>query len=446
MLKLAPSPVNRFPRSEVDIELRGGQVITRGHGGAAEGYPQWVVAYQGGRVGRVAAIQALQRRLRPYREGRDGLLLSNNWGDRSQDSRLNEPFVMAEIAAAPEIGIDVLQLDDGWQKGVTANSTQDAGQGVWSDYWAVDPEFWTARPSGFPRGLGPVVEACRAAGLKLGLWYSPDSSNEFANWERDADQLSALGTAYGVRHIKIDGVKLSSRRAEERLQAMFDRALERAGGDLTLDADVTAQVRLGFWGAPYAGPLFVENRYTDWHNYWPHQTLRTIWQLAHHINPMRLRMEFLNPYRNQDQYGDDPLAPSRYSPAALFATVMMTSPLAWFELSNAPAPFRREVGELVRIWKRHRAQIFSSAVIPIGGEPDGYTWTGFCTLPETEDEALYAVVYRPLDSRADWSFELPRSGTGAVEWLAGPGRARVREGRVLVEIDEPLGYGFLRMA
>ena len=40
----------------------------------------------------------------------------------------------------------------------------------------------------------------------------------------------------------------------------------------------------------------------------------------------------------------------------------------------------------------------------------------------------------------------PRSVTGAVEWLAGPGRAHVREDRVQVEVDGPLGYGFLRIA
>lgn len=54
-------------------------------------------------------------------------------------------------------------------------------------------------------------------------------------------------------------------------------------------------------------------------------------------------MEFLNNTRNTSLYADDPLAPSTYSPAYLFATVMFASPLARCELSNLPADYIAQI-------------------------------------------------------------------------------------------------------
>ena len=55
---------------------------------------------------------------RKYREGMGGkslVAMSNTWGDRNRDSRICEAFVMKEIDAAAELGLDIVQIDDGWQ-------------------------------------------------------------------------------------------------------------------------------------------------------------------------------------------------------------------------------------------------------------------------------------------------------------------------------------------
>ena len=70
--------------------------------------------------------------------------------------------------------------------------------------------------------------------------------------------------------------------------------LRESKGKVVFDLDVTAEIRPGYFGVPDAGPIFVENRYTDFHRYWPHQTLRNLWKLAQYVDPLRLRMEFLN--------------------------------------------------------------------------------------------------------------------------------------------------------
>jgi alpha-galactosidase len=85
-------------------------------------------------------------------------------------------------------------------------------------------------------------------------------------------------------------------------RAKFDRLLEGSDGAITFDLDVTAEIRPGYFGLPDIGPLFVENRYTDFHRYWPHQTLRNLWMLSQAVDPLRLRMEVLNNARNADKY------------------------------------------------------------------------------------------------------------------------------------------------
>lgn len=443
IVKVAPGPEHRFVPASADLVIADDHLITRGHGGMLAGYRHWIVAYQGDAAQRTAAIQQLQLHLRPPVAGRDGLVVSNTWGDRSRDSRMTEEFLLAEVAAAKDLGMDVVQLDDGWQKGLTANAWNRPQDGAWGHYWQIDPDFWTPRPSSLPRGLEPVMEAAREAGVGVGLWFSPDSSDELSNWERDRDCLVDLVDAHGISQAKLDGILLSSPRAEDRLRRLLAALIDHTNGALTFDLDVTAQVRLGYWGALHAGPIFVENRYTDFHNYWPHQTLRTLWKLAHHIHPVRLRMEFLNPYRNADRYADDPLAPGNYPAATLFATVMMASPLAWFELSESAAPFRRELADVITVWKAHRNAFQRQVILPIGEEPDGYSWTGFCSLSATED--LYAVVFRPVGSESSWTFVPPRPGCRRVEWLHGDGAASIEDGVVRVEVGQELGYAFLRL-
>ena len=235
------------------------------------------------------------------------MFLSNTWGDRSRDARIQDAFLRQEVEAAARLGVDVVQIDDGWQQGRTSNSAQKGG--VWNGFWASDPGFWNVNRQRFPAGLSPVIDLARRKGMGFGLWFSPDSSNEFSNWERDAERLLELHRTAGVNYFKIDGVKAITELGEERLQMLFNRVLSKSGGRVVIDLDVTAETRPGYFGAMSVGPIFVENRYTDFHSYWPHQTLRNLWELAQYVDPLRLRMEFLNNTRNTNLYADDRLLP-----------------------------------------------------------------------------------------------------------------------------------------
>jgi len=454
ILKMLPLPHARPVASPVDLRVTARQdtgfdlrVVTSDPEETVETLA--VLPYTGGAFGRIRALHACQQAARPDTPShRVPRFLSNTWGDRNRDSRICEAFLLREIEAGAALGVDVVQIDDGWQRGTTANSVHAQKQGgVWEGYWKTDPDFWQPHPSRFPRGLQPLVEAAAQHGMQIGLWYSPDSSGSFANWERDAAMLLELHRAHGVEHFKIDGVNARDRAGCANLQRMFSRVQCASAGRVVFDLDVTAQVRSGYFGALAAGVLFVENRYTDWHRYWPHQTLRNLWKLARWVDPRRLRMEFLNPARNAERYPDDPLAPVHYAPDALFATVLCANPLGWFEVSNLSSAFMARAAPLVRQWRQQREAFFAGTIVPVGEAPDGFAWTGFASIA-ADGASAYLLAFRERHADARHRFELPGLTPRAwrCEILAGAGEAAADEaGCIGVRIPEELGYLWLRL-
>ncbi len=443
-LKEAPLPLARPERCAWDIQVDVDG--PRRFRFAGQGYPYVLLAYRGGRWGRIAALHAYQRQRRRYDPRRDGLFMTCTWGDRSRDSKINEPFILKEMEAAARLGVDVFIMDDGWQAGRSANSA--SGKGVWNGYWAASPDFWKPDGKRFPRGFAPVVEAARANRINLGLWFAPDSSNDGANWQRDAECLLAYHHESGMDFFKVDSLKTTTLTGEQNARRFFDRVLQQSQGRIVLDYDITAEVRAGYFGAMEVGPVFIENRYTDWHNYWPHQTLRNLWKLSHYVDPVRLRMEFLNNTRNQGKYAGDRLAPAAYTPDTLFATVLFSSPLGWFESSNLPEPFIASAAKLVNLWKRERAQMFGGSLYPIGSAPDGVAWTGFASVARNRKSG-YLLLFREANDDAEWTTtDLPPfDGTHfRVETLAGTGSAEFVNGRLRARIPSKLQYLWLKLS
>ncbi len=403
------------------------------------------IPYRGGDFGRRKALLAAQRKLRPYVPGRDGQFLSNTWGDRNRDARLSEAFMMKEIEAAAKLGVDVIQIDDGWQRGRTANSSAANGDGVWEGYWAKDPDFWKPDAARFPNGLAPLVSAAAKKGIRFGLWFGPDSANDAANWERDAGLLLDYHRRFGIDYYKIDSLKTRSAVSLERQSALFGKVLKESGGKVTFDLDVTAERRPGYYGLPEIGPVFVENRYTDWRKYWPHQTLRQFWALSEVVDPVRLRMEVLNPLRNRGKYADDPLAPANWPIEAVFASVMLGSPLGWFEASGLSDETVARLAPFVKTWKAHRERLHAGVVHPVGAKPDGVSWTGF--LVTCADGGAYALLFRELDKRTDWSLALPDGlRPASVRVLSPRGSARLADGVLHVAVPAPLDFVWAELA
>ena len=435
-LRLAPMPISR-PTDIPDF------VVGSTAGGIvplANGYPLAELAYAGGEAGRLRALQDLQRAIRPYRAGRDGVFLSNTWGDGNRDGRINAEFLMKEVEAAADIGVDVIQVDDGWQRGRTANTNKKLIPGAkkaWSSFREADPRFWEPDEERFPHGLAPLVEAAKAKGLVFGIWFGPDSSDELRHWEEDADCLLDFYRRFGIRYFKIDALRITTPLGFERNRKFFDKMLTESNADMVFDLDCTAGIRPGYFGLMDIGPLFVENRYArdNGRKYRPHQTLRNLWMLSQVVDPVRLRMEVLNPGKNQETYGEDPLAPSRWPADALFAITMAASPLGWMELSDVSSGTRAAWRPLIARWKKERAAMHGGTIIPVGDEPDGFAWTGFLSCAK-DSSVGYAILFRELSDDGDFELDLNdylpegASFTNA-EVIGGRGKAVIADDRKL---------------
>ena len=410
------------------------------------------IRYAGGKAGRIRAATDFHRSFRSYVTGRDGLFLSNTWGDGNRDACINESFLMREIEAGAELGVDVVQIDDGWQKGRSANSAALAKgeKGRWGSWWDVDG-FWDVDPVRFPNGLGKVVSTARAKGMKFGLWFGPDSSDDAVNWKRDADFLLSLHRSLGVDYFKLDSMKTPTPLALARQAMLMDRLMDESADGITIDLDVTADRRPGYFAFPRIGPVFVENRYIrkgDCRLWWPHRTLRNFWGLAHVVDPMRLRMEVLNPERMPELYPEgDPLAPMRWPRDAIFAISMFSSPLGWFEIQNLSPDTVRAWKPLIERWKQERDAVHAGYIYPVGAAPDGLSWTGFVSSARDRSEGT-ALLFRELDESDGFALPISdyiMSPCDKVVIIGGRGEAFVKDGVLKVVVKEKLDFVWVKI-
>lgn len=156
--------------------------------------------------------------------------------------------------------------------------------------------------------------------------------------------------------------------------------------------DATAGRRGGYFMFGKYGNIFLENRYTDWQNYYPYWTLRNLWQISKYVPAERLQMEFLNNARNVEKYGKDIFAPALYDIEYLFAITMAAQPLAWFEASGLSAKQIEKLSPPIRKYNAIAEKFHSGVILPVGEEPSGVSWTGFQSV--LSDKEGFVIVYR----------------------------------------------------
>jgi len=367
--------------------------------------------------GLLFALRSYQSKQRIYKEQRDAMILSNTWGDRNRDSRIDETFILQEIEAAAKLGITHLQIDDGWQVGVSSNS---ALGGSLANIWG-NPDYWEVNPKKFAGGLEKVIAAAKAKGIQVTLWFNPSTDSSFKNWEKDADALINQHKKYGITMWKIDGVQIGDKQADVNFSKLLDKVMAATSNEAVFNLDVTAGRRFGYNYMHTYGNLFLENRYTDWTNYYPHFSLRNLWQLSAYIPAQRLQIEFLNKWRNANKYPvGDVLAPANYSFDYLFAITMVAQPLAWFEVSSLPAE-AFETAKLITKYKTIAADLHMGKIFPIGDEPGGFSWTGFQSVQHNKG---YLLVFRESNRNTKKLVKtlLPAGKKVRLSFVAGKGK------------------------
>lgn len=392
--------------------------------------------YGDGELQALTALRSYQKNIRRHFRNRDEMVMMNTWGDRSQDTKVNEAFCLQELERAAKLGITHFQIDDGWQVGKSPNSA--VAKGSFKNIWD-NKDYWKPDPVKYPRGLAPIVKKGKKLGIEIGLWFNPSVQNDFVDWEKDAETLIGLYREYGIRIFKIDGLTIPTKKAEINLRNLFDKVLAETDNKVMFNLDATASRRGGYHMFNEYGNIFLENRYTDWQNYYPYWTLRNLWMLSKYVPAEKLQIEFLNKWRNTEKYGDDPFAPHRYSFEYLFATTMAGQPLAWFEASNLPEE-AFGIRDLMEKYKKVQYDFHQGTILPIGEEPSGRSWTGFQSLCHSKNG--YLLIYREDNAREETWVEtwLPKGAEVMCTPILGNGKLMAttvgRKGTIKVSLPE----------
>lgn len=309
------------------------------------------------------------------------ITMSNTWGDRNGFSRVCADFVKKEIDAGEKIGLDIMQIDDGWQKG----GTQDRNIFDERGFRTFNGDFWELNKERFPEGLEEIQNYARNK-IDLGLWFAPDFHNNFSHFDRDFQVLENAHENFDFSFFKLDMLYIENDEDKEK----FIKLLEKLKEFSALELDVTNGKRLGYLLSLKYGIIFLENRYTKSANYFPCRTLKNLWELSKYIPAQSLQCEIANPDLNDECYDGDPLRPKNYSMDYLFASVMVSNPLFWMETQFLSENRIDELNNILPLWKELRQEFIKSEIIPIGEKPDGFSFTGF----KIQGENTYAVVFR----------------------------------------------------
>ena len=365
------------------------------------------------------------------------IAMSNTWGDRGGREVVTEKFVKGEIDCAQELGIDVVQVDDGWQM-QAPNVFDENGNRVFED------AFWQVQESVFPNGIASLSPYAEERGVKTGLWFAPHSRNDFEHLERDVAILRRAFEEWGFRYFKLDMLQLNTKEQCARAEELIRRILS-FGEEVSVELDVTADKRLGYLASAPYGTLFIENRYSAWGNYYPHATLRNLWCLSEYVPAAKMQFELLNPKRFTESYReDDPLRPSLYDIDYLFASVMVSNPLFWMEMQHLPKADRETLRDILTPWKLWRHELVTADVCPIGEEPSGASLTGFLAKAEN---ATHLILLREATERNCFSIDL----SGAYQTptlLASNAKTQitVQAGNLQVTLEAPRSYAWIRLS
>lgn len=369
------------------------------------------------------------------------LAMSNTWGDCNGYSRVCEEFVLREIDMAERLGVDIVQIDDGWQTGCTGDpAILDENRRR-----CFRGNFWEPSAEKFPHGMRYVTDYAAARGVRVGMWFAPDSHDHFALLERDKTILRRAYEEWGIRFFKLDMFWIHDRIDCDKMRELLAEVYA-FGDDVDVQLDVTRDPRLKYLCGHEYGTVFVENRYTKSGNAYPHRVLRNLWMLGRYLPTDKFQFELINPALNQESYSaGDPFAPSRYTIDYLFATVMLANPLFWMEMQFLSAEQQETLVPLIQIWQQCRADFVGKDVLPIGDLPNGRAFSGF--VVNEGGRATYLLLFREVTVEDTVTFRAPvKTGSRAVVLSSnGDVSLTVEDGAVRATFSSPRCYAFIKL-
>ena len=367
------------------------------------GYRSVIGLYEGKEIeGRRILKEYLRTRF-PQNHQRDFSVMVNPWGSGTFHKDCSEQFLQDEIKASSELAATHYQIDDGWQTGKGLSALTRHNQ-------AAGKDFWQPSAGRFPGGFAKLHEAATAHQIELALWIAPSFNREYRDWKVFVDLIGGLHRKFGIRMVKVDGVRLRTKEAEDNLEKMVRALRLESNGEILFDFDTTDGQRLGYFYFLEYGNIFLENRYAchNWGQvYHPELVLRNFWTLAGYVRPQTLQIEvtdYLN--INRDYYQSQGIShPDVYSPRYWAAVTLFANPLIWLAPSKLAPSIKTAYREIIELHLQYREGIFSGEIFPVGSKPDGGSLTGFQSH-RFEDNSGFLVLYRELGAPEAGSVEM----------------------------------------
>ena len=337
-----------------------------------DAWATWTILFDGGDDGRELAIKQFDRCRYPVDPVRDIYIIANTWGTaaRKQDAQnaAREENVLRQIQACKDIGIDVQQIDDGWQ-----------GDGY---------QRWEPSTSRYPHGWGPVREAARRAGVELGLWSA------WTIGENDLIRNYDLGD---FRYFKIDFSVLNTYAKIDGLMQKIRGLIEHSGQTVRVNWDVTENApRVGYFFAREFGSVYLENRKQESPPqavYVPYLVLRDAWQVSKYVNLNRFQISI----QNIDVVNREKSNAHLYNHPYSVAISLMGTPIFFQEVGLYSSEARERIRPLIALYKHHRREMFDGYTFPIGDKPSDASWTGFQNHNPTTMSG-YLLLFRELNA------------------------------------------------
>ena len=279
-----------------------------------------------------------------------------------------EDYLLKEIPLLADLGIDVLRIDDGWQ----------------INPWAGEKEVFLPN---YPDKWNNITKACKENGLKLGLWVAIQRAKQ-------EDLLKNLEEAHVVTW-KVDFDHLNNRAAFENRFKNIREIMKSAWMKTQFSfCPEYADPRYGWYYAKEYGSIYFQNIQEALPEHLimvPYHVLRQHWLMCKYFNSNKLQVLLQNPKRVDKRYSDAPLYDHDYC----FAMGLPFIPVFFQSAQYLDMEGRKELKELISVYKEHREKMFDCYTFPIGDIPSNQSWSGFQMIDNECSEGFF-LLFREM--------------------------------------------------
>ncbi|MEO0510835.1 MAG: hypothetical protein AAF065_13365 [Verrucomicrobiota bacterium] len=407
-------------------------------------WANWMIVFQGEELDAQLTLKQFDRFRYPIHPKRDVFIMANTWGSEDMQEqckyKAREENVLREITACAELGVDLLQIDDGWQdkKWAPKPVGKPKGKPILLNGDKVPQEYTV-----YPDGFGRVREAASAAGITLGLWHAWDAPLNAIKTNMDNGDFKAF---------KLDFAKLTKKKDLDHLYKKGRELVKHSDYTAVVNWDVTEKMpRMGFYFGRDCGNLYLANRKASTVRervlYIPWQVLRDGWLLSKYTNLNKIQLTF----QNKDQVQPKAKTDADDHPHAYnLAITLMSSPILFLETQLLSQQATDILKPMIAKYKAEREKMYQGYVFPIGSMPDNASWTGFQNHnPETGSG--YMTVFRELEnaqSKAKLALHFIAPGTKLqlTNVLTGESRNAIlnQEAELEFEIPQAPDFAFMK--